>query len=216
MPRIRTLPMKSPATATEAMIRQTEKAELLGPAGAKIQAGLSRLVGREIAILERRGGFRPGSPLAPPPTLAGSTINVRFTSPLDRQRRMADIQGVQATLEMAGQLAAVDPAVIDRIDADESLNIAQKTFGAPRRMLKGDDEVAAMRLERAQAEQGAQAVQALGRAAQSLGDGLQQMAADPDALPPSLEDPQLAGGLPVEGTAGSATVDPAAAVPVTP
>jgi len=203
-------------TATEAMIRQNEKAELLGPAGAKIQAGLSRLVGREIAILERRGLFRPDSALAPPPSLAGSTVNVRFTSSLDRQRRMADIQGVQATLEMAGQLAAIDPAVIDRIDADESLDIAQKTFGAPRRMLKADDEVAAMRLERAQAEQGAQAMQALGQAAQSLGDGLQQMAADPGAIAEGAVDPQLAVGTLVEGIADPAAANPNAAAPVAP
>jgi hypothetical protein len=179
-------------TATEAMIRQNEKAELLGPAGAKIQAGLSRLVEREIAILERRGAFRPGAALAPPPSLAGTTVNVRFTSPLDRQRRMADIQGVQATLEMAGQLAAIDPAVIDRIDADESLEIAQKTFGAPRRMLKDDEAVAALRHERVQAEQGAQAMQALGEVALSLGDGLQQAAAGdaPPATNPELS-PEL-------------------------
>ena len=174
-------------TATEAMIRQNEKAELLGPAGAKIQAGLSRLVGREIAILERRGAFRPGAPLAPPPSLAGSSVHVRFTSPLERQRRMGDVQGVQATLEMAGRLAAIDPAVIDRIDADASLDIARETFGAPRRMLKPDEEVAVTRLERAQAENGAGAAQALGALATTLGDGLQQAAtgaaADPEVMP---------------------------------
>ncbi len=141
-------------TATEAMIRQNEKAELLGPAGAKIQAGLARLVERELGILERRGAFRPGSMLAPPASLAGTAMQVKFTSPLDRQRKIADIQGVQATLEMAGQLAAIDPAVVERIDADESLSIARETFGAPRRMLRDDDEMDAIRTVRALADTG--------------------------------------------------------------
>ncbi len=207
-------------TATEAMIRQTEKAELLGPAGAKIQAGLSRLVTREIAILERRGVFRPGSPLAPPAGLAGATVNVKFTSPLDRQRRMADVQGVQATLEMAGKLAAIDPSVMDRIDVDESLDIAQKTFGAPRRMLKDDETVAAARFERAEAEQGAQ-LAALGQMAQALGQGAEPPAgAGANALP---LDPQggfepLAGGPaggPIDAAAAAAPGD-SGPVPVTP
>ena len=142
-------------TATEAMIRQNEKAELLGPAGAKIQAGLARLVERELGILDRRGAFRADSVLAPPPSLAGTALQVRFTAPLDRQRRIADIQGVQATLEVAGQLAAVDPAVGERIDADESLSIARETFGAPRRMLRDDIEMDAIRTVRALADAGA-------------------------------------------------------------
>ena len=144
----RTLTDTPQISATEAMIRQSEKAELMGPAGTRIQAALARLVERELAILERRGAFLPASPLAPPASLNGSALQVRFTSPLDRQRRIADIQGVQATLEIADRLAAVDPAVTDRIDTDESLSIARSTFDAPRRMLRDEDEVAAIRLLR--------------------------------------------------------------------
>lgn len=140
-------------TATEAMIRANEKGELLGPAGSKIQAGLSRLVERETGILERKGVFAGEGPLKSPESLIGRGFGVRFRSPLDRLRRANELLGVQRTLEFAGQMAQFDPTVLDRIDTDRALDLAQEINGAPRAMFKTDDEVEEIRQERDQLAQ---------------------------------------------------------------
>ena len=123
-------------TATEALIRANEKGELLGPAGAKIQAGLSRLVERETGILERRGVFEGDGPLSPPMSLLGRGFGVRFRAPLDRLRRAGELLGVQQTFEFASQIAQFDPTVLDRLDTDKALDLAQEINGAPRAIFR--------------------------------------------------------------------------------
>lgn len=135
-------------TATEALIRANEKGELLGPAGAKIQAGLSRLVERETGILERKGVFEGGGPLSPPDSLLGRGFGVRFRAPLDRLRRAGELLGVQQTFAFAGQIAQFDPTVLDRLDTDKALDLAQEINGAPRVIFRRDEEVEQLRAER--------------------------------------------------------------------
>jgi hypothetical protein len=132
-------------SATEALIRANEKGELLGPAGAKIEGGIARRIDREIDILSRKGAFDRESPLAPPPSIVGRNVGVKFTGPLARLRRVQELQGVDTVLAIAGDMAQYDPRVLDRIDADETLEIGREISGAPRKMFRTDDEVAARR-----------------------------------------------------------------------
>src|SRR5690606_30111893 len=99
-------------TATEALIRAQEKGELLGPAGARIQMAMSRMFDREFGIYERKGAFDEGSALQPPESLAGRSIGVKFTSPLDKLRRSNEAVGIQRTLEIALPLAQAKPEVL--------------------------------------------------------------------------------------------------------
>lgn len=132
-------------SATEALIRANEKGELLGPAGAKIEAGIGQRVEREVDIIRRKGAFEQGSPLAPPDSLVGREVGVKFTGPLARLRRVQELQGVDTVLGIAGNMAQYDPSVMDRIDIDETLEIGREISGAPRKMFRTDDEVAARR-----------------------------------------------------------------------
>src|SRR5690606_9624 len=139
-------------TATEAIIRANEKGELLGPAGAKIEAALGRAAERELDIVQRKGAFAEGSPLSPPAVMAGKNVGVRATGPLSRLRRMQELQGVESVTAMAGALAQYGPEVagdiLDRIDHDETLELVREIRGAPRKMFRTDEEVAARRQER--------------------------------------------------------------------
>jgi Bacteriophage head to tail connecting protein len=156
-------------TATEAIIRANEKGEMLGPAGAKIEHGLSKAVDREVDIIGRAGAFEPGSALEPPEILVGQSIGVNFTGPMARLRRMADLQGVEAVLTIAGGLAQYDPSVLDRIDSDETLEIAREIRGAPRKMFRTDKEVTASRTQRAQQAEQQAAMQMMGGMADAAG-----------------------------------------------
>jgi hypothetical protein len=147
-------------TATEAIIRANEKGELLGPAGAKIEAGIAKAVDMEVEIVQRKGAFASGSPLRPPESMAGRQLGVRFVGPLARLRRMQELQGVEGVLQVASVVGQYDPSVLERIDGDETLEIAREIRGAPRKMFRTDEEVAERRQAAAQRQEQMAALQA--------------------------------------------------------
>jgi hypothetical protein len=161
-------------TATEALIRANEKGELLGPIGTRIQAGLSSMTDCALTILEGKGAWQPGAVLQPPPSLAGRNVKSKFNSPLDRMRRAGEMIGIQRTLEVIMPMAEADPSVFDQVDTDEIVKLAQEINGAPKKMLRKPEEVAAIRDQRAQqmqAQQALAAAQQAGQAADSLTKG---------------------------------------------
>lgn len=160
-------------TATEAIIRANEKGELLGPAGAKIEAAHSKCTEREIDIIQRKGAFDGNSPLAAPDDAIGRSVGVRSTGPLARLRRMQELQGVESVMQMAGMFAQYDPSVaadvLDRIDHDETLELAREIRGAPRKMFRTDEEVAERRQDRAQQQEQVAAAQMMEQMAGAAG-----------------------------------------------
>lgn len=171
-------------TATRSMLRAQEKGEMLGPVGISMNEGLAANVDREINILSRKGAFRPESPLAMPESIDGRDVSPAFTSPLDRMRRMGQVNGIRQTLEFLEPLAAIKPEVAQRIDVDEIIETVQDVSGAPAKML-GSREMAAQAKEQMDAQNAAAtsigAAQASGDAMQSLGAGVQQAAAGAEA-----------------------------------
>lgn len=152
-------------SATEALIRANEKAELLGPAGSRFQGGLSRMVERERAILARRGLYDKGSFYATPRTLQNNwqssfpgarRVVPQMTSPLDRIRRAKEGEGIARLLEMAAPLAQVEPEVLDNIDGDATLRQMQEILGAPVSIMRSPEARDERRAARQQAQQMAQ------------------------------------------------------------
>lgn len=136
-------------TATAALIRNQERGELLGPVGTSLDVGLSHQVDREIGILSNRGAFAPGSPLEAPQSVQGKGVSARFTSPLDKARRLPEFQATQLLWQFAGQLAQEgSPQALDKLDADQSMDLAQDILGAPRKVMADDKTVAAKRQQR--------------------------------------------------------------------
>lgn len=172
-------------TAYEVSIKNQERADMIGPVGTSLQAGLSFQIDREIGILNRLGAFMPGSPLEAPESLQGRDIGTRFTSPLDRARKLGELQGVQQLFIFAQALAdAGSPEVMDKLDADESLEFAQEVLGAPRKIMVTEDVLAARRQARAEAAQKQGALQDAaqsGMAAQEAAAGAEALAASPAA-----------------------------------
>ncbi|MGB3389461.1 MAG: portal protein [Pseudaminobacter sp.] len=180
-----TLVQNPQMTATEAIIRANEKGELLGPAGAKIEAAHSKCTERELDIVGRKGAFNDGSPLVPPFSADGKNVGVRSTGPLARLRRMQELQGVESVMGLAGMFAQYDPNVaadvLDRIDHDETLEIAREIKGAPRKMFRTDAEVAERRAARAQQQEAAAAAQVTDMLAGAAGKATPAIKAAVDA-----------------------------------
>lgn len=165
-------------TATEAMIRDREKGEMLGPVGAKIQDALSLLIDRELSIHTRNGLFHPDSPYAPPPSLEGSDIQILFNSPLDRLRKAEEGVGTLRTMESAYAAAQHDPSVLDNFDFDEMQRGLADINGMPQRFLRTKDDVAQLRAQRAEQ---AEAQESMANA-QAMAETMNKMAPAVDSL----------------------------------
>lgn len=205
-------------TATEALIRAQEKGELLGPVGISLNAGLAHLVDREVAILGRKNAFDDGSPLAMPDSLKDAEVAPRFTSPLDRLRRVGELIGMQRLVEFATLLAGGDPqraqTIMARFDVDEMLEQAQQILGAPVSTLVSKEQADNDREQAGQMAQSMAALQTLkagGEAATAVGQGGQALAGGAVATQdtPQLQD--AIGGLPQLMAAASGGANRAAA-----
>lgn len=163
-------------TATEALIRQEEKGALLGPAGSSIQGGLSMQTDRELSILEGKGLYEPDSRFAPPESLAGKSIRVQFTSPLDILRKAGEAKSVVETWSFAGQMAALAPEILDNLDPDESLRVFHGAGRAPQSILKRKEEVEELRAQKARAAQAQQGLAAAEAGAGIAADAVPAMA----------------------------------------
>ncbi|MCP4072298.1 MAG: hypothetical protein GY742_11245 [Hyphomicrobiales bacterium] len=175
-------------TATEAMIRAQEKGDLLGPSGLSLQVGLANMVDREIGILGRKGAFESGSRLEVPGSMNNQPIGVGFTGPLDRMRRIPQLQGIERAIEMAGRLAEVgNNSGIERLDGDRIMEHTQDIGGAPADIFKSELQVTIDREERRQMDEQQETLQGIeqgGAVAQAVGRGvmaLQDAGAVPDA-----------------------------------
>ena len=140
-------------SATEAMIRNNEKGELLGPAGSRFQTSLSRMIEREQGILIRRGLYDEDSAYRVPDSLQDKETHAEMTSPLDRLRRAKEGEGILRLLEIISPLAQVDPTVMDNIDPDVTFRELRDIMGAPVGILRDAKVVAEIREARAQQQQ---------------------------------------------------------------
>ena len=141
-------------TATEVLQRAQEKGALLAPTIGRQQGEmLGPLIEREFDVLDAQGMLPPIPGIL---IEAQEEYEIEYVSPLSRAMRAEEGVGILRTLEMVQPIAAVDPGVMDNFDTDEITRILAETNGAPQRILRGDDEIAAMRDQRNQT----QAVQA--------------------------------------------------------
>jgi hypothetical protein len=138
-------------TATEVLQRAQEKGALLAPTIGRQQTELlGPLIEREFDILDGQGLIPPMPGLL---LEAGDEYEIEYVSPLTRAMKAEEGVGILRTLEMVQPIAAVDPGVMDNFDTDEITRILADTNGAPRAILRSDDQIAEIRGGRRQQEQ---------------------------------------------------------------
>lgn len=141
-------------TATEALIRKKEKAEMLAPIGNSVRQSLSALIDREIDILKRRGLFSGEfEQFSPPESLPdNSDIQPIFVSPLDKARDIEEVEGTQQAYAVTQQLVAAtgDPSAWDWFDTEKDSKRVAAIVGHPLNNLRTSEEVAVIRAQREQ------------------------------------------------------------------
>jgi hypothetical protein len=152
-------------TATEVLQRAQEKGALLAPTiGRQQSEALGPMIERELAILARAGMLPP----MPEELIeAEGEFEIEYDSPLSRAQRSEEALGIQRTIELVSPLAEAQPQLLDNFDIDEVARRAPDVFGVSW-MLRGQEQVQAIRQRRQQQEQAEQALQAAPVAAESV------------------------------------------------
>ena len=148
-------------TATEVLERAREKGALLSPTMGRFQhESLGPMIEREFDLLMWQGLIDP-----PPPIVmeAGAEYMVEYDAPLNRAMRSEEAAGIIRSMQIAAELAAQtqDPSVMDFFNMDVIVPEVVQIQGAPYRFIRSQDEVAAIRKGRQQAQAEQQLVNAL-------------------------------------------------------
>lgn len=149
-------------TATEVVERVQEKGLMLGPVLGRLQTEmLDPIISRTFNILSRKGILPP-----PPAALGGQSITVEYISPLANAQRGAKITSVTNILGLTGQMAQFVPEVIDKIDTDKAVDEAADVFGVPPSLIRDEEQVLAIRQQRAEQQAAIAQAQAIAQGAE--------------------------------------------------
>ncbi|MBI9078480.1 MAG: head-tail connector protein [Pseudodesulfovibrio sp.] len=158
------LSQEGPAvTATEAVIRQSEKMRVLGPVLGRLQTELlSPLIKRVFRIMLRAGAL-PGFPQG----LEPEDLEVRYTSPVARAQKQYEAQGLAQTMEYLAPLVGSSDAfgIMDNFDTDRMARHVAELFGTPSDYIKPEKDVEVSRGQKSQAMAGAQTTSTIANAA---------------------------------------------------
>lgn len=145
-------PQDGPAmTATEVHVRVGLIRQLLGPIYGRLQAEyLQPMIERCFGLAYRAGVFG-----AAPDSLAGRDFTVRYISPLARAQKLEDVTAIERLSVNVGQLAQVQPEVLDLIDGDQSVRVLSDALGVPQKIIRKPEDVQAIREQRAEQQKAA-------------------------------------------------------------
>lgn len=165
-------------TATEVAERHEEKLLMLGPVLERLQNELlDPLI--ELTFDEvMEAGIAP----PPPEELQGGEINVQLVSILAQAQRAIGINGIDRFIGTVGSVAQAKPEVLDLIDGDKLINIYADNLGVDPQIIRSEDDVAAIRQQRQQAQQQAIQTEQMNQAA----DTAQKLAAAKTTEPSAL------------------------------
>lgn len=150
-------------SATEAVIRQSEKMRVLGPVLGRLQTEfLSPLIKRVFNIMHRAGAL-PRFPEG----LSHADVEVRYTSPVTRAQRQYEAQGLSQVMEYLAPLVGSGDAfgIMDNFDTDRVARHAADLFGVPADYLKQEEAVQETREVKGQAGSQAQTAQTIDQVA---------------------------------------------------
>jgi hypothetical protein len=157
---------RSNVTAEEINARRAESLIMLGPVLERLQLELLGPAIERIFGIISRGGLLP---LAPP-EIAGQELNIKYISMLSIAQQASKTAGIDRLLQVAGNLAGIDPAVVDNIDIDYALERYSYLMNNDPRIIRMPQAVTQIRQQRAQQQQQAAMAQQAD-AAQKMSQG---------------------------------------------
>lgn len=154
-----------PRNELELIERKEEKLIALGQVLEGVDNDvLNPVVDLAFGHIMRNGLMRP-----PPPELHGQELKVEYISILHQAQKAIGVSGIERTTAFAGNLRQVFPEqeIELKYDAQQALDEYADAVGVPVRLIRPDDQVAAMSAERKQAAQQQQMMAMAAQAAES-------------------------------------------------
>lgn len=156
-------------TATEIDERREEKLIALGPV-------LERLHFEKLKPLVERLFLRvieSGRAGEVPEELAEQDIEIDFVSMLAQAQKAVSTGAVERFAGFVGNMAAVKPEVLDKIDEDQTVDEYADMLGVPPSIVRSDDEVATLREQRRAAQEAAQRAEQAVQTTKAMQQGAQ-------------------------------------------
>lgn len=158
-----------PITAREVVEKHEEKMMNLGPVLESMNQELHAPLIRRLFNIMNRGKLIP----PPPPQMQKQLLKVDFISILAQAQQMVATTSIQQSLGFIGSMAGLFPDIVDVVDADESAIEYMQANGMPAKCIRGKDQIAAMRNQKAKQMEAAQQQQqamAMVQGAKTLSD----------------------------------------------
>lgn len=141
-----------PRNSFEIAERKEEKLLALGPVLENIYNDqLEPTIDRTYQIMEARGMLPP-----PPPELENENLTPEYISVLAQAQKAVSTGAIERFAAFAGNLAAVKPGALDKLNEDEAMDKYADFLGVPAAMVVPDEEVQETRAARREREQMAQ------------------------------------------------------------
>jgi hypothetical protein len=135
---------RSNVTATEIDARRAEAMLMLGPVLERLNhEGFAKIHDRVFGIASRAGILPPA-----PPEIQGRHVNVEFTSMIELAQNANQASGIERLFGILGNLAGIDPAVMDNVDIDYGLDKISYLYNNDPKLIRSPDALAAIRSQR--------------------------------------------------------------------
>lgn len=156
-------------TATEVVEIKRESARMMSPQIGRLQTEMLTPIVETVKMILSQQGMIPVGPKE----LMGVRVDLDFTSPLAKLQHADGVDAITRTMQLAVPLMNVDPNLMDSFDTDAMLKYIAETNGVPPKVMRTEEEVAAVRNQRAQAQQAAQMAEMMAQSAGAIKDTAQ-------------------------------------------
>jgi hypothetical protein len=156
-------------TAREIDERHEEKLLQLGPVLERLHDELLNPVIDRVFAIMTRNGILP----EPPPDLEGVDLKVEYVGLLAQAQQAVAVGSIERFAGFVGNLAAVNPAALDKMDFDQAIDEYGQAVGVAASLVIPDETVMKIRAERqraAQAQQQAAMMQQAAEGAKTLSE----------------------------------------------
>lgn len=143
---------RSNITTVEIDQRKAESLIMLGPPFTRVDnEGLAPTIERVFAMAARAGIFPP-----PPEEIADMPMEIEFISLLNTAQDATEVASIERVFGFAGNIAGVDPEVMDGIDTDFALDKMSSLLQNDPRMIRSPEQREAIREARRKQQQALQ------------------------------------------------------------
>jgi len=150
------LPEKSDMREMEVAVRYELMQRLLGPSIGRFESeGLNPQIEREFGMMMRASSGR--FPALPPPPdillrMGINEIDIEYEGPLAQAEKMNKANSMKRFFAVGAEIANFKPDVMDVVDIDEGYRLLGEIEGVPSRIMRSEEEIAAIREQRAKAQ----------------------------------------------------------------